>query len=421
MIAYLLEYNRYMHIVGIAVVLGLAWLLSVNRKKINYWLALKALGLQVTFALLLIKIPAIETKFFDPLAKGFNALCDFAREGARFLFGNLVDLRPDGWGCVFAFRILPLIIFFAAFASILSHYGIIQAVVRGINRIIRPLLGTSGPETLSATSNLILGQTEAPLLIKNYLANMSESQIFVVMVSGMAHMSTVLLAIYSQMGIPMKHMIISAAMGIPGAILLAKIMVPEKETITTTTQDSPEDKSQGNIFDAIFQGTSTGTSIAVIVGAMLLVFIALLPLVNMLIGTIGNGINGMLAFITTYQLPPLSLTYFFGWFFSPFAYLLGLSGTDVAQACELMGIKVTINEFVAFSQMEHMHLAERTTMLLTYALGNFANLSSIGMQVGGISALAPSCQSTLAKLGMRAVVAGSLVGLLSAFIVGLIL
>jgi len=234
-------------------------------------------------------------------------------------------------------------------------------------------------------------------------------------------MSTVLLAVYSQMGIPMKHMIISAAMGIPGAILIAKMMVPEKDTVVPTATESSEGKSKGNIFDAIFQGTSTGTAIAVIVGAMLLVFIGLLPLVDALIGFIGSSINDGLLYISSYQLPPLSLKYFFGWLFAPFGYLLGLSGKDLAQATELMGIKVTINEFVAFSKMTNdMHFSERATMLLTYALGNFANLGSIGMQVGGISALAPSCQSILAKLGMRAVAAGSLVGLLSAFIVGLL-
>lgn len=418
MVSYLLEYQRYANLIGIAVVLALAWLLSCDRKKINYGLVLKALGMQVIFGILLIKVPVIEEYVFMPLACGFTALCGFAREGAQFVFGNLSKVAPDSWGCVFAFNILPLIIFFAVLASILSHYGIIQAIVAALNRVIRPLLGTSGAETLSATSNLILGQTEAPLLVKNYLASMSDSQLFVIMVSGMAHMSAGLLAVYYAMGIPMKHMIIAAAMGIPGAILLAKIMVPEKGPVDASAATGQERK--GNIFDAIFQGTSSGTSLAIIVGAMLLVFMGLLPLLDAIIGGFGSVINWGLAFVGV-QIPALSLGYLFSWVFAPFAWLLGLTGTDFTQAAQLLGTKISINEFVAFSKMTSMQFSERATILLTYALGNFANLASIGMQVGGISALAPSCQSTLAKLGFRALLAASLVGLLSAFIVGLLI
>jgi CNT family concentrative nucleoside transporter len=353
-----------------------------------------------------------------PLAAGFTALCGFAREGAHFVFGNLSTVCIESWGCVFAFNVLPLIIYFAALASILSHYGIIQAIVSGLNRVIRPLLGTSGAETLSATSNLILGQTEAPLLIKNYLATMSESQLFVVMVSGMAHMSAGLLAVYYAMGIPMKHMIIAAAMGIPGAILIAKIIVPEQGSVDTSATTRQERK--GNIFDAIFQGTSTGTSLAIIVGAMILVFLGLLPLLDAIIGGFGCLINWCLAFVDV-QIPALSLGYLFSWVFAPIAWLLGFTGTDFTQAAQLLGTKISINEFVAFTKMTSMHFSERATILLTYAIGNFANLASIGMQVGGISALAPSCQSTLAKLGFRALLGASLVGLLSAFIIGLLI
>jgi len=421
---YLFEFNRYANILGIVFVFVLAWLLSCDRKKINRNLVLKAFGLQVIFALLLIKIPIIEQYIFVPITNGFNALCGFAREGAYFLFGNLINVCPDAWGSVFAFGVLPLIIFFAALAAILSHYGIIQAVVSGLNKLIRPLLGTSGPETLSATSNLVLGQTEAPILVKNYLARMTESQLFVVMVSGMAHMSAVLLAVYYSMGIPMKHMIVAAVMGIPGAILLAKIVVPEQKVsaIEKDELDVAEDASSkaGNIFDAIFQGTSSGTAIAVIVGAMLLVFISLVPLVDAIIGWIGVLLNIGFSCIG-YQLPALSLGYLFSWVFAPFAYLLGFTGSDLTHAAQLLGTKITINEFVAFSKLTTMQLSDRALILLTYALGNFANFASIGMQVGGISALAPSCRSSLTKLGMRAVLTASLVGLLSAFIVGLII
>ena len=421
MLAYLLEYQRYMLIVGIIVVLGLAWLLSADRKKINYVLVLKAFLLQVVFGVLLIKIPFIEQHIFMPIAMGFTALCGFAREGARFVFGNLCQICPDTWGCVFACSILPFIVFFAVLSAILSHYGIIQAAVSGLNRVIRPLLGTSGPETLCVTSNLVLGQTEAPLLIKNYLASMSESQLFTVMVSGMAHMSAAVMAVYYAMGVPITHMIIAAVMGIPGAILIAKTIVPEQGAIDTSAPAVVSER-KGNIFDVIFQGTMTGVSLAVIIGAMLFVFIALLPFLDVMIGWVGALINWGLSF-TGFQIPVLSLGYLFSWVFAPFAYLLGLSGTDLAQAAQLLGTKISINELVAFTKMtgSGMHLSSRAIVLLTYALGNFAALPSIGIQVGGISALAPSCQSSLAKLGLRAVIAGSLVGLLSAFIVGLLI
>lgn len=420
MFAYLVEYHRYANIVGIGVVLVLAWLLSVDRTRINKWLVLKALALQVFFGALLVKVPAIEQYVLQPIANGMSGLLGYASTGARFVFGNLVDLRPDAWGCVFAFRVLPLIIFFAVLASILSHYGIIQWVVSGFNKIIRPLLGTSGPETLAATSNIVLSQSESPLLIKQYLASLTESQLFVVMVSGMAHMSAGMCAVYYTMGVPMQHMLIAAVMGIPGSILLAKMVVPDTQEQSTQKDIVVDESRSGNILDAIFQGTSSGTQLAIIVGAMLLVFIALLPLVDTIICWIGALINWPLSFAQV-QIPALSLSLIFGWLFAPFAYLMGLEGTELTNVAYLLGTKISINEFVAFSRLSTMQFSERTLALLTYAIGNFAAFASIGMQVAGISALAPSCRTSLTKLGLRALLAASLVGLLSAFIMGLLI
>lgn len=421
MFAYLVEYHRYANIVGIAVVFTLAWLFSVDRKRINKWLMLKAFALQVFFGALLIKVPAIEQYVLKPVTDGMLGLLDYALIGSRFIFGNLVDVRMDSWGFVFAFRVLPLVIFFAVLAAILSHYGIVKLVVSGINRVIRPLLGTTGPETLSVTANLVLDQTSAPILIKQYLATLTESQLFVVMVSGMAHMSVALLAVYCTMGVPMQHMLIAAVMGIPGSFVVAKMMIPESNTQVATHEEKIGDGIEsGNIFDAIFQGTSTGTQLVMIIGAMLLVFIALLPLVDTFICWFSMLINFLLSFVHL-AIPVLSLNLIFGWIFSPFAYLMGFTGTELSDAAYLLGTKISINELVAFSRLGTMHFSERSLALITYAVGNFANFACIGIQVGGISALAPSCRPLLTKLGLRAVFAGSLVGLLSAFIMGLLI
>lgn len=420
---YLLEYNRYANLLGIFALLGIALLFSSNRKKINKMLVAKALGLQVVFGLLLLRIPFIEEQIVAPLSRGVQSIFTFACQGSSFLFGNLIQVNPESWGCAFAFKILPLIVFFAAFSAILSHYGIIQLVVSGFNKVIRPILGTTGAETLCASANFVLGQTEAPLLIRNYLPSMSRSEIFVVMTSGMAHVSGSIMAVYYSMGIPMKHMLCACVMAIPGAILMAKMLVPEEtapEQLNKAEAKIDVEKNKGNIFESIFQGTSAGVSLAINIGAMLLVFISLMPLIDSILAWSGNMINYPLSY-TGFQLPTLSLSYFFSWVFAPFTFLLGLSGSESIAAAQVLGTKVTINEFVAFSSMLNAHFSERTLALLTYAVCGFSNFSSIGIQVGGIGALVPEKRAWLTQLGLRAVLASSMVNLMSAFIVGLLM
>jgi len=417
--SYLLEHNRYANLLGILVILVLAWLFSAHRKKINKALALKAFILQIIFGILLLRVPIIESKFIGPISEAIRCLFNYAREGAQFLFGNLIVINPQSWGSVFAFHTLPIIVFFAALTSILFHYGIIQFVVSLINRLIRPILGTSGPETLCASANCFLGQTEAPLLIKNYLRNMTKSEMFVVMVSGMATVSGSIMAVYYSCGVPMKHMLTAGMMAIPGSILMAKMLLPESGE--ERSGDSVDFESgKGNIFEVIFQGTSSGVALAVNVAAMLLVFISLLPLVNTIIAWLGMLLNYPLGFIG-FALPALSLNYIFGWLFAPFAYFLGFTGQEMLNAAQVLGTKVTINEFVAFHQMLGMQFSERGVALLTYAVCGFSNFSCIGIQVGGIGVLVPERRKWLTELGLRAVMASSFVNLLSAFIISLLI
>lgn len=415
---YLLAYNRYACLIGIIAILGLTWLFSMGRRTINWWQVLKAFLLQAGLGLLLLRVPFIEGSILMPVSNAFNQLFRYACVGSKFLFGNLIE-PCDAWGSVFAFRVLPVIIFFAALSAILYYFGIIQFVVYWLNRAIRPILGTSGPETLSTTANIFLGQTEAPLLIKNYLAHMSRSEMFVIMVSGMAHISAAIMAVYATMGVPMKHMLIAAVMAVPGSILIAKMMLPEEKG--RSGQDTVTfEEQKGSFFGALFQGTSSGVSLAVNVGAMLLVFLALLPLINDLIGWLGVLLNYPLAYAGV-VLPALSLNYLFGLIFAPFAYLLGMTGGEAMMAGQILGSKVTLNEFIALQQMVQSHFSERALILLTYATCAFANFSSIGIQVGGIGALVPERREWLTQLGMRAVLASSLVNLLSACIIGLML
>ena len=417
--SYLLMYNRYANILGIGVIILLAWGFSSNRKNINKKLAVKALVLQIVFGILLIRVPFVEAHILGPISDGVRCLFNYAHEGAQFLFGNLITIDMNSWGSVFAFHTLPIIVFFAALTALLFHFGIIQFVVSLFNRVLRPILGTSGPETLCASANCFLGQTEAPLLIKNYLKAMTKSELFVVMVSGKATVSGSIMAVYYSLGIPMKHMLTAGMMAIPGSILMAKMLVPEEKNVKLSSSVKFE-KSEGNIFEVLYQGTSAGVSLAVNVGAMLLVFISLLPLVNAIICWFGGLLNYPLGFVGV-ALPPLSLNYIFGLLFAPFAFFLGFTGSEMMQAAQVLGTKVSVNEFVAFSQMLTMNLSERTVALLTYAVCGFSNFSCIGIQVGGIGALVPECRKWLTELGLRAVLASSLVNLLSACIIGLLI
>lgn len=420
-VSYLLEYNRYLNLVGIMVVLLVAWIFSRKRAAIDYKLVGVALAIQCAVAIIVLKT-GLGQKAVQAIAFGVNKIYQFADAGSSFLFGSLVN-SGNSWGFIFAFKVLPVFIFFGAVMSVLFHLGIIQWIVGGLIKVVQPLLGTSGAETLVAIANSFLGQTEAPLLIRNYLKGLTKSEMLTVMVAGMATISGAVLVVYSSMGVPAHHMLVASVMAIPSSLLITKILYPETDQPETNgTVEVSFERTSRNIFDAIAMGTSDGLCVAVNVGAMLIAFIALTALLNALLLCCSDSINNLLAFVgITWQMPTASLNMIFGYLCAPFAYLLGLTGNDALVAGQLLGTKIAVNEMVAYSQMVTMMLSERTLAILTYALCGFANFSSIGIQLGGIGALVPEKRSWLSELGLLAVLGGTLSNLLSAMIAGLLL
>ncbi len=416
---YFLEHNRYMNIIGIFVVLAIAFLFSKNRRAINYKLIINALILQIIIGLITLRT-GVGQRIVQSIAHAVTAVYRCADAGASFVFGNLNNPTLP-WGFIFAIKVLPIIIFFGALMAILFHYGIIQRIVALIGYCVQPFLGTSGAETLCAVANSFLGQTEAPLLIRNYLSSMTKSEILVVMVSGMGTVSGAILAVFGEMGVPMVHLLTASVMAIPGSILIAKILLPEEEKTKTGAGIEVEpEKTTGTVFDAISTGTTDGMYLALNVGAMLISFLSLIALVNYILGLTSSTVNYYLADVNLH-IPHLSLNYIFSRLFSPFGYLLGFTGNDALKAGELLGTKVTINELIAYSEMVKMDLSARVNSIMTYALCGFSNFSCIGIQIGGIGALVPAKRALLCQLGLYAVLGGSLSNLLSALIAGLLL
>jgi CNT family concentrative nucleoside transporter len=408
--AFLIEHNRYMNFIGIALVLLLCYFLSQNRQKISLGFILKALGLQFIIGVFVLRTKLGES-LVAALANGIRVLYSYAEQGSAFVFGSLID-ASQAWGFIFAFKVLPIILFFAALTSILFYWGIIQKVVFLLNKFFEPILKTTGPETLCAVANSFLGQTESPLLIKNYLPKMTRSEIFVVMVSGMATISGGILAAFAAMGVPARHMLAASLMAIPASILIAKLLIPSESENDQDTNVKIDNKSTAsNFFDALATGTFDGLNLALNVGAALIVFTALLNLVDAILHRVGSIVG-------YYNLGLKSL---FGFLFAPLGYLLGLTGLEAQTAGQLLGIKISANELLAYQQMLSSNLSERAIVLLTYALCGFSNFSCIGIQVAGIGAIAPSRRVWLSQLGVRAVLASSLANLLSAFVAGIIL
>lgn len=421
MFQYLVEYNRYLNFVGVAVILGIAFLFSKNKRAISPRLVLRALGLQVIIGFFMLRT-AIGQSMVQGIADGVSKLYKFAETGSEFVFGNLMNPAMS-WGFIFGIKVLPIIIFFGALMALLFHLGVVQMVVSAMSVVVRPLLGTSGAETLCAISNSFLGQTEAPLLIKNYLKNMTKSEMLVVMVSGMATISGAILAVFAAMGVPAQHLLTASVMAIPASLLIAKILYPETEK--TETGDgiaAGYERSTGSAIDAISSGTVDGLHLALNVGAMLISFLSLLALTNFVLGYSSIIINSGLHFVgSAWQLPKLDLNLIFSYAFAPFGYLLGFTGDDVFKAGQLLGTKVTVNELIAYGNMISMQLSERAVSILTYALCGFANFSCIGIQIGGIGALVPEKRAWLCELGLYAVLGGTLANLLSAMIAGILL
>lgn len=419
--SYLLEYNRWCNLLGIAFIIAIAIFFSRKRSAINYKLIANGLLLQFLLGYSILCTNIGQT-VVGAIARVVNSVYLFADEGSSFVFGSLA--QPDGpWGFIFGVKVLPIIIFFGALMALLFHWGIIQMVVFGLSYLVRPLLGTSGAETLCAVSNSFLGQTEAPLLVKNYLKTMTKSEMLVVMVSGMATISGAILAVFAAMGVPVQHLLTASMMAIPGSLVIAKVLYPETEQSKTAAgaQVAFEGGTK-NVFEAVSNGTTDGLYLALNVGAMLISFLALLALLNSMLTGCSDYINIGLEYLGLgIRIPLLSLDVIFSFLFSPFGWLLGFRGEEALKVGQLLGTKVTVNELIAYGDMLTMNLSERTAGVVTYALCGFSNFSCIGIQIGGIGALVPEKKEWLCELGLLTVLGGSLSNLLSALIASLLI
>ena len=410
---------RFQPIVGLFVIALIAYSLSTNRRAIRGRTIVWGFGLQFLFALIVLKT-AVGQNTFAFLGEKIRRLLDFASVGSSFVFGPIGNqpvwarimnqvLGPDGaqYGVIFAFQIAPTIIFIAALFAILYYFGIMQLVVRLFALVMNKVMGASGAESLNVAASIFMGQTEAPLTIRPYLPRMTQSELMTVMTSGMAHISGGIMAAYILFGIEAQHLLTAVIMTAPGTLMMAKIFVPETEVPETMGTVKLEiERTDVNVIDAAGRGTSEGLALALNVGAMLISFLALIALVNALLGLAG-----------------LSLQQIFGWVFAPIAWAMGVPWRDAPTIGNLLGTRMALNEFVAYAQLGPMKSAldPRSFTIATFALCGFANFSSIGIQIGGIGALAPSRRHDLARLGLRAMLAGTLANFITATIAGFLL
>ncbi len=397
---------------GAILILFLAFLLSDNKKKINYKMVATGVALEVVLILAIFKIPVVEA-FFQGIGFGVNQLFKFTTEGTKFVFGNLLNTENPNIGFIFAFQILPTIIFISAIMSLLYHYGIMQKVIKVLGVAFKKLLGTSGAETMTAVANIFVGQTEAPLFVKPYIEKMTKSEVFTMMVAGMGSISVGALAGYAALGIPAKHLIIASVISAPASIIISKIIVPEVEIAETAGSiELSSEKEFKTPIEAFSAGTSQGLMLALNVGAMLLTFIAGIALINAILGSIG----GLFGFSS------LSLSWILGRLFAPIAFAIGIPQEHILFAGDLLGQKIVLNEFISYIKLGEVFntLPERTGIILTYAICGFANIAAIGIQVAGIGGLAPNKKSQIGELGIRALIAGTLVTLFNASLIGIL-
>lgn len=400
---------------GLLCFLGLAYLFSVNRKAISWRTVLWGLGLQVAVAVLIIKVPA-GFAFFSFLAKIARKFLEFSDAGSRFVFGDAFTEH------FFAFKVLPTIIFVSSTMTLLYYYGVLQRVVEGIGWLMMRTMRTSGAESLCGAANIFVGQTEAPLFIRPYVPRLTNSELHAVMVTGFATMAAGVLAVYIGFGIPAEHLLAASVMGAPAGLVMSKLMFPETEEPETRGKAKTAiERSWVNPVDAAAAGATDGLKLALNVAAMLIAFLALLALLNGVLGLLGRAVG----------LPTLSLELIFSYLFAPAAWLLGIPWSECAQVGVLLGKKTVLNEFIAYldlkailengSPMVGGALEARTVAISTYALCGFANIGSVAIQIGGIGALAPNRQGDLARLGVRALAAGTLANLANAAIAGILL
>ncbi len=429
---------------GVVVLLGICYLMSADRKAINWRLVLGGVLLQVVLALLVFKVPFVYL-IFDGIADGFVSLLQFADAGAAFVFGFWPDEAwimhtdmsvtppaqvPFRLGFMFAFRVLPTIVFFSAFATILYYFGILQKVIYGIAWVMSKVMLLSGAESLSTAANVFVGQTEAPLVIKPYLEGMTKSEILCVMTGGMATIAGGVFALFVTMLGPEYaiHFLTASIMSAPATIVAAKMILPEQHPEKINRDLSvPKEKLGSNVLDAIALGTTDGVKLAVNVGAMLIVFLALIALVNAIMTWTGGliGINDAISASTDGRFQGLTMEYVLGLIFSPIAWILGVPSQDIFEIGQLLGKKTALNEVIAYVDLAAMKneagtILPKSALIATYALCGFANFSSIGIQIGGISAIAPGQRKNLTELGMKALIGGTIASFMTAAIAGVL-
>ena len=404
-------------LLGLVVLIGIALLFSSNRKAINWKVVGFGLACQIILAIGILKVSFIQFGF-EIVGKGFVKIIDWTREGTTFLFGSFMDV--SSYGFIFALQVLPTIIFFSALTSVLFYLGVIQKVVYGLAWVFTKLLNVSGAESLSVAGNIFLGQTEAPLLIKEYLSSMNRSEILLVMLGGMATVAGGVLSAYiaflggddpSQRVLFAKHLLAASIMAAPGAIVVSKILLPQTESINSTIEVSKQ-QTGSNLLDSISKGTTEGLKLAVI-------NYGLLKLGDLF------GLNEIIKSATSGQYAVLSLQYILGNIFAPLMWIIGVDSQDITLVGQLLGEKITVSEFVGYASLAEMKTAgafasQKSIIMSTYILCGFANVASIGIQIGGIGSLAPSQRKTLSELGVKALIGGTIASLFSATIVGAI-
>lgn len=407
--------ERLVAVLGLVLFLGIAYLFSVNRKAVSWRTVLWGLALQVAVAVLIIKVPA-GFAFFSFLAKIARKFLEFSDAGSRFVFGDAFMEH------FFAFKVLPTIIFVSSTMTLLYYYGILQRVVEGIGWLMMRTMRTSGAESLCGAANIFVGQTEAPLFIRPYVPRLTNSELHAVMVGGFATMAAGVLAVYIGFGIPAEHLLAASVMGAPAALVMSKLMFPETEEPETRGKAKAAiERTWVNPVDAAAAGATDGLKLALNVAAMLIAFLALLALLNGVLGLFGRAVG----------VPGLSLELIFSYLFAPAAWLVGIPWSECAQVGVLLGKKTVLNEFIAYLDLKSIlengsalvggKLQARTVAISTYALCGFANIGSVAIQIGGIGALAPNRQGDLARLGVRALIAGTLANLANAAIAGILL
>jgi CNT family concentrative nucleoside transporter len=406
--------GRFTGILGALVILAVAYLFSTNRRAIRPSVLFWGLSLQLGFAFLVLKTPF--GWVFDQASKAVNAMLGYAEAGSNFVFGPL-GIKTGQLGVVFAFQVLPIVIFIASFFSILYYLGVMQRVIQAMAIVMQKVMGASGAEATNVAASIFMGQTEAPLTIRPFLPRLTQSELFTVMTCGMAHVSGAVMAAYVKIaGVDIKHLLTAVIMTAPATIMLAKIMMPEVEQPETAGKVEIHVEKPGvNIIDAAARGAGDGVQLAINIAGMLVAFIALIAMLD--------GILGWVHTLPYMAWLPPSLERIFGYVFAPIAWLLGVSWRDASAIGNLLGTRLALNEFVAFIDLGKIkaQLDPRSFTIATYALCGFANFSSIAIQIGGIGALAPNRKSDLARLGLKAVAAGTMANFMSACIAGMLL